>query len=389
MDRPDERYRSRTRAAPHGKSPDFRRSPARRKLGPRHQPPRDRPTMHDMATPRLEMRQITKSFGGVHALSGVTLKAGAGEVHALCGENGAGKSTLMKILAGAITDYGGEILLDGKSRQILRTQGRGGRRDPDHLPGIEPRPRALRRGQPVPRPREDRPVRAPRRPGDGGERPQDFRAPGDADLAPGPGRRPPDRRPADGRDRQGPRLRSLDPDHGRAHVGPLRRRGRAALPGDQRPPRRGLDDPLHLAQDERGVHPLRRRDRPPRRPVRRRRPQVRHRARPGDPVDGRPRDRRAALRPQGDGGQGGPPGGRALAPQPGRERTARAPRHRFPRRGRGGRRRGRAPGRGPDRAARGPLRRRVGSARAGRSSSTANPASSPSPATRSRRASRW
>ena len=69
---------------------------------------------HDMATPRLEMREITKNFGGVHALGGVTLKAGAGEVHAVCGENGAGKSTLMKILAGAITDYGGEILLDGK-----------------------------------------------------------------------------------------------------------------------------------------------------------------------------------------------------------------------------------------------------------------------------------
>ena len=70
--------------------------------------------MNDMSTPRLEMRDITKNFGGVHALSGVTLKANAGEVHAVCGENGAGKSTLMKILAGAIDGYGGEILLDGK-----------------------------------------------------------------------------------------------------------------------------------------------------------------------------------------------------------------------------------------------------------------------------------
>jgi ribose transport system ATP-binding protein len=71
-------------------------------------------SMSDLSTPRLEMRDITKNFGGVHALGGVRLKAGAGEVHAICGENGAGKSTLMKILAGAITDYGGEILLDGK-----------------------------------------------------------------------------------------------------------------------------------------------------------------------------------------------------------------------------------------------------------------------------------
>ncbi len=70
--------------------------------------------MSDLATPRLEMKGITKNFGGVHALGGVTLTARAGEVHAVCGENGAGKSTLMKILAGAITEYGGEILLDGR-----------------------------------------------------------------------------------------------------------------------------------------------------------------------------------------------------------------------------------------------------------------------------------
>ncbi len=70
--------------------------------------------MSDMATPRLEMKDITKSFGGVRALDGVSLRARAGEVHAICGENGAGKSTLMKILAGAIPDHGGEILLDGR-----------------------------------------------------------------------------------------------------------------------------------------------------------------------------------------------------------------------------------------------------------------------------------
>ncbi len=70
--------------------------------------------MTDPAPPRLEMKDITKRFGGVHALEGVTLRAGAGEVHAVCGENGAGKSTLMKILAGAITEHGGEIALDGR-----------------------------------------------------------------------------------------------------------------------------------------------------------------------------------------------------------------------------------------------------------------------------------
>ena len=63
---------------------------------------------------RLEMRHISKSFGGVRALRDVSFSAGAGEVVALCGENGAGKSTLMKILAGAIIDYEGEIELSGK-----------------------------------------------------------------------------------------------------------------------------------------------------------------------------------------------------------------------------------------------------------------------------------
>ena len=58
------------------------------------------------------MRNVSKSFGGVHALRGVTFEAHAGEVHALCGENGAGKSTLMKILAGAITGYDGAVELE-------------------------------------------------------------------------------------------------------------------------------------------------------------------------------------------------------------------------------------------------------------------------------------
>lgn len=67
---------------------------------------------------RLAMSGISKRFGGVHALSGVSFSAEAGEVHALMGENGAGKSTLMKILSGAYESEGGEIRIDGAPVQI-------------------------------------------------------------------------------------------------------------------------------------------------------------------------------------------------------------------------------------------------------------------------------
>ena len=63
---------------------------------------------------RLEMRNITKRFGGVQALSNVSLQVKPQEIHALIGENGAGKSTLMKILSGAYKKDAGEILIDGK-----------------------------------------------------------------------------------------------------------------------------------------------------------------------------------------------------------------------------------------------------------------------------------
>ncbi len=64
----------------------------------------------------LEMQQITKRFGAVTALDGVSLRLEAGEVMSLCGENGSGKSTLMKILCGLYPagDYQGEIRFAGE-----------------------------------------------------------------------------------------------------------------------------------------------------------------------------------------------------------------------------------------------------------------------------------
>lgn len=67
---------------------------------------------------QLEMDHITKKFGGVKALTDVTLQIKKGEVHALVGENGAGKSTLMKILSGVYQKDSGKISIDGKEVQI-------------------------------------------------------------------------------------------------------------------------------------------------------------------------------------------------------------------------------------------------------------------------------
>ena len=64
--------------------------------------------------PLLDMRAITKSFGGAQALRGVDFELRRGEIHALLGENGAGKSTLMNILSGVIAPDGGEMRLDGQ-----------------------------------------------------------------------------------------------------------------------------------------------------------------------------------------------------------------------------------------------------------------------------------
>ena len=62
------------------------------------------------------MRDITKDFGSVRALDGVTIEVERGNVHAICGENGAGKSTLMKVLSGVYPhgSFNGTIEFEGR-----------------------------------------------------------------------------------------------------------------------------------------------------------------------------------------------------------------------------------------------------------------------------------
>jgi ABC-type sugar transport system ATPase subunit len=66
-----------------------------------------------MSSAILECADITKSFGGIPVLKGVTLHLEPGTVTALAGENGAGKSTLMKIVSGQYSADSGDVSVEG------------------------------------------------------------------------------------------------------------------------------------------------------------------------------------------------------------------------------------------------------------------------------------
>ncbi len=64
--------------------------------------------------PLIQLRNLSKSYVGVHALRNLSFDIAAGEVHAVCGENGAGKSTLIRLLTGVVAPDEGEILVRGQ-----------------------------------------------------------------------------------------------------------------------------------------------------------------------------------------------------------------------------------------------------------------------------------
>ncbi len=74
-----------------------------------------------MTTPIVEMRNIEKFYGRIHALRGVNLHVNKGEIVGLLGDNGAGKSTLIKVLSGAVPYTSGQILINGQEVMLAST----------------------------------------------------------------------------------------------------------------------------------------------------------------------------------------------------------------------------------------------------------------------------
>jgi D-xylose transport system ATP-binding protein len=74
--------------------------------------------MTDTTQPLVELKNISISFGGIHAVDDASIELHKGEVVALLGHNGAGKSTLIKVLSGAYKRDAGTILVNGEEAII-------------------------------------------------------------------------------------------------------------------------------------------------------------------------------------------------------------------------------------------------------------------------------
>ena len=92
-------------------------------MGPLAQPPSDsgsQPSQDSTPTTRLELSGISVAFGGVAALSDVSLAVEPGQVHGLIGPNGAGKTTLFNVACGLVRPDAGRISWRGKELRRLR-----------------------------------------------------------------------------------------------------------------------------------------------------------------------------------------------------------------------------------------------------------------------------
>jgi D-xylose transport system ATP-binding protein len=69
-------------------------------------------------SPLLRLEEITKNFGAIEALRGISFEIGRGEVVALLGDNGAGKSTLVKIISGGLQQSSGKVIFEGEERNF-------------------------------------------------------------------------------------------------------------------------------------------------------------------------------------------------------------------------------------------------------------------------------
>jgi branched-chain amino acid transport system ATP-binding protein len=68
----------------------------------------------------LEVRELSKAFGGVHAVNGVSFEVRAGEILGLIGPNGSGKSTLFNCILGQLAPSSGEVRVDGRAITGMR-----------------------------------------------------------------------------------------------------------------------------------------------------------------------------------------------------------------------------------------------------------------------------
>src|SRR5579871_4904271 len=75
-------------------------------------------------TPALELRGLSKRFGGLHAVRGVDLRIMPGDRKAIIGPNGAGKTTLFNLITGIFPSSSGEVLLYGRDVTTWRSHRR-------------------------------------------------------------------------------------------------------------------------------------------------------------------------------------------------------------------------------------------------------------------------